>query len=339
MTSDIPQNVPDGTNATRQHDPSAAEHTSLESTETTDRSATNAPGGSLSGNDTSDIDFRHSGWSERRNHVLRALNACFPHSDRPDRFERCGKGAWVFEDQLNPGNYTVKADHCHDRWCVPCQRHRSSIIRLNLMSWIPRRKLRFITLTTQNADRPLADGVTHLLRSFARLRKSKLWTSKTAGGVAILEAKRSKRSAQWHPHLHCIVEGTYMSQSALSSTWRAITKDSYIVDIRQVRSSEEVARYVTKYVTKPGSATVYKTHDDLIEAILAMHGRRTLITFGSWYGHNFLAQPDQRGWEPVAPLSELLHRASNGEEYAAKIINQLRGSDPCNEMSVRAPPG
>lgn len=313
--------------------------TSLDPKETTPPWEHDADHGLVQPLTTPEHTFRHSGWTTTRMLVHHALRRIYETSDRPDRFARCGSNAWVFTDPQNPDHYVVKAAYCHDRWCKPCQAHRSHLIRANLHDHAKGRNLRFITLTIQHGGRTLAQGVDHLLRSFARLRQNPTWKTRTKGGIALLEVKRSRRTAQWHPHLHCIVEGGYISQSALASTWKAITKDSCIVDIRQVNQLADLTKYVTKYITKPASPSVFNNADDLQEAILALHGRRSLITFGTWYGVNFLRSDSNVPWQPVERLDTLIAREAQGEPLATRILASLRKDRECLKNDERPPPG
>lgn len=52
-------------------------------------------------------------------------------------------------------------------------------------------------------------------------------------------------------HAHAIVYGPYIPQKKLSQSWLKLTGDSFIVDIRAVRSPKKAARYVLKYISKP----------------------------------------------------------------------------------------
>lgn len=313
--------------------------TSLDPKETNQIGDDHAAPGTTALLQTPECTFRHDGWAKTRTLTHQALKSTYALTDRPDRFARCGSNAWVFRDPYDPDTLAIKATYCHDRWCKPCQAHRSHLIRANLQAHAEGRNLRFLTLTVQHAGRTLAQGVDHLLSSFARLRQYQAWKARCAGGIALLEVKRSRKTAQWHPHLHCLVEGKFMAQSALSSMWLAITKDSSIVDIRSVGSLDQLSKYVTKYVTKPASATVYKSADDLQEAILALHGRRMLITFGTWYGVNFLRSDCSIPWQPVDRLDTIIAKARRGDAAALHILIILKGNAECPNDAPRPPPG
>jgi hypothetical protein len=303
--------------------------TSLEAKEPTGGCPETPPWQAKTLRDASDVRFRHSGWANQRIRVQHALDAIYVCGSRPTHFAECGSAAWVYRSPTDPDAYLIKANYCHDRWCHPCQNHRVRLIRANLDAYCRGKELRFVTLTIRGTDRPLAKSLEHLKNSFMLLRKTVTWTMATAGGIGFVEIKKSASSGYWHPHLHLIVQGKFMSQKRLSDTWHAVTKDSQIVDIRLVRKPDQVLHYVTKYVTKPVPESILNSRNDLQEAIVALNGHRTMTTFGSWYGIDFQTKPTTTDWEPVAPLSELLYKARKGDSRAFQIINDLRSNDKC----------
>lgn len=283
------------------------------------------------------ITFRHSGWQRDRRRVLAALQALHPNTSRLDRFKECGSNAWVMVDDEDPGRFRIVADLCHDRFCRPCARARGATIAANLRTYLGKRPFRFVTLTIRTDGLSLKDALDKLYRSFARLRRSSLWTSRVDGGCAICEIKRGRDAQRWHPHLHLILEGRYLPQAELKKHWLRITRDSFVVDVRMGRSTDEAAGYVTKYVSKPFDQAVVESPDSLREAMHALHGRRLVLTFGTWRGWRLLDTPSPTGWSPVASLEDLLVRAESGEAYARHVLQTLTGAESW-EPSERSPP-
>jgi hypothetical protein len=185
-----------------------------------------------------------------------------------------------------------------------------------------------VTLTLRHREGPLLPQVRRLVRSFAALRKSDLWSSRAKGGVWFLEVKRSRDGLAWHPHMHVLVHGRFMSQVQLSDEWRKVTGDSYIVDVRIVDSVAEATRYVTKYVSKPVDASVGQNHDWHVEYLRDLRSVRMLGTFGSWRGESILGgRDDPEDWVPMGSLWYLIHKRGGGCDYARHILDQVeRGS-------------
>jgi len=278
---------------------------------------------------TTDIDFRHSGWARDRSRVADSLTAVFGFGSRLDRFNECGAHAWVLQSLEDPHLFRVAASHCRDRFCAPCAREHAQLIGGNLRAHLQDRPFRLLTLTIQTKRLGLKEAVDKLYDAFRQLRRSALWRRCVTGGVAICDIKRSRDGVHWHPHLHCIIEGKYLPQAAVSAIWRAITLDSYVVDIRHSRNVHHATNTVTRYLTKPIDAQVLRDPHALQAAMRALHGRRLALTFGDWRGLRLCDPPPTGAWKAVCPLSKLLKRAELGEPDALRLVSHLQELDSC----------
>lgn len=287
--------------------------------------------------------FRHSGWHEHRLRVYRSLQRTEQSTSRLWAFRDCGTRPWIFRSKDDPTVYRVGTDQCRDRFCVPCGTDRARRIVSNMTTYLHGRTVRFITLTLAGNDNPLLVRLRHLAHSFARLRRRALWKRAVSGGVAFLEVKRSKDANGWHPHLHCIVTGTWIDARKLRKLWLDITGDSYIVDVQLVRSHLKLARYVVKYVSKPMNTSFANDPEHLDEAVLALKGRKMVTAFGTFADLHTTAQPDDTHWEPVLSLDDLNRRAANGEAWALDLVEQFKVQvtaatslpPPCETPDVR----
>lgn len=270
-----------------------------------------------------DVAFRHRGWAPQRAKIEDALIQIQQYSNRVQRFRRCGSNAWVVQDPADPENVALCADYCTDRFCVPCMRARSRQLGLNLLNHYKGKTLRFMTLTLKHTDQTLAEMLDRLYKSFARLRRSKLWKERVTGGIAFTEVKIGTGSKQWHPHLHILVTGKYVAQKALSKVWLAITKDSHSVDIRFVQDPGKAASYITKYATKGWTTEVVNDPPKLIEAIKTLHGRRLYIKFGDLVGVDLSEKPTPVDWDYVGSLQALMRKAKGGDQTALEILAKL----------------
>lgn len=273
--------------------------------------------------ETASVLFRHSGWYRRRQQVRNALMGVGVSAKRIAAFNDCGWGGWVWQDKQDPNRFKVTANHCHDRWCLPCGAARGRTIARNLATIAKDQRIRFVTLTLHHRDQPLDLSLKQLGKYFSRLRRTKFWKSVVTAGAAFLEVKRSPTTHGWHPHLHIVVTGKYIPHAMLKAIWHRITGDSYIVDIRPVRSHEQLIRYVTKYVSKPLDNSIFESPETTEQAIRAMHGKRTCTTFGAWRGQDLTSESDETEWISVAPLAELLRDARNGDEGARYVLSKL----------------
>lgn len=284
----------------------------------------------------SDELFRHSGWAVCRRATDEALQHTSASHERILQFQGCGSNAWVERSEQSPTTYRVRCNRCHDRWCLPCGQERSRVIAHNVREHLDARRARFVTLTLRSDRESLQYLLDHLYASFARLRRTKLWGNTQRGGVAFCEIKWSARNERWHPHLHILTEGRYIAKQALSNAWRKATGDSFIVDVRKVSSAERAISYVVKYASKPHDASIWRIPERLVEAMLAMRGRRLCLTYGTWRGVSLTDVPQSGAWTPIAPLADLLSQARAGDPAASQILSHLPGSaipDDC-----RSPP-
>jgi len=111
----------------------------------------------------------------------------------------------------------------------------------------------------------------------------------------------------------------------LKKTWHEITKDSFIVDIRAIRDTDQAADYVCKYATKGCDASVWTDPVALQEAVTSLAARRTFNPFGRWTKLELSKAPtSEESWEPVAPLWMVILDASDGDEVAQMILSHLR---------------
>ena len=242
---------------------------------------------------------------------------------RRRRFDACGTSAWVYQSQEDPTKFRVAADHCHDRFCVPCTRDASLRVARRLNAHLQARRVRFVTLTLKHTDQELGEQLSHLWRSFRRLRNTQMWKEHCIGGAAFFEVTRNRDKAEWHPHLHVLIEGKYFPKQLLQDAWLRASRGSWIVDIRDAGNTATTARYVAAYATKGYAANCLRDEASLPELIQAMDGRRLCITFGSWRGFKLRDEEGPEVWAPLCPLAQLRSDADGGNAWAIALLRHL----------------
>jgi len=267
-----------------------------------------------------DFDNRHVTWSSRRRAIYNALIETDAGPNRIGAFQSCGAGYWVLRRRDDHRSIKIVHDYCHDRFCEPCGWLRQSTIRLNLQSKLSDNPHRFLTLTLKSEDEPLKELLDKLLKCFKRLRATTFWKEKVHGGAAFIEVTANAESGRWHPHLHAIIDGKWLDQATLRELWRTITGDSYVVDIRLIRSRIEVTNYITKYATKPLPNRIVKDEPLLAEAIESLKGRKLCYTFGLWSRWSLLKPPPDDEWETYCHANELPFHVGSSEAYSTEII-------------------
>jgi len=277
----------------------------------------------LAGELTSPVVFRHSGWQPMRRRILRAMAEQGYSTDRLLRFARCGNRAYVMCRTDNPTIVRVAGSCCRDRWCQPCARDRARTIAANLLEYTAGRQLRFLTLTLKHQPISLSEQLDRLCFCFTALRRTKFWKAAVKGGCHMIEITRNATTATWHPHLHIIIEGSYLPHQRIRNQWLKITGDSHIVDIRAVKDHREVHRYISKYVTKPWSGDTAREPSILAETMRALDGKRLCNTFGTWRDLALTDVPVSDAWENLGSLDDFLRRARAGEELAIEVLSHL----------------
>lgn len=285
--------------------------------------------------------FRHSFWRTRRNAIHRTLRQTHPNTTRLTRFETCGINAWICQSTTTPPKYRVRTNRCRDRFCEACARERRNLVAMNLARQLPKAPLRLLTLTLKSSSQPLAKQIKRLRESFRKLRNHRSLKNRISGGIYFLEITINPKTNLFHPHLHVIYSGDYLPVDLVRATWYYITGDSYICDVRYIKSPGIAAGYVTKYAAKSISADIWTNHNALLETIKALEGTRTFQTFGTWKTLDLSKVPeDGLTWIQIAPLAETILAAKSGDTIARDILNGLKREDlhPIEEIPTHPPP-
>ena len=143
-----------------------------------------------------------------------------------------------------------------------------------------------VTLTVKNGS-DLAERFAHLVSNLRTLHRRR---SRRNTNSEILKASSSVWSYEftnngngWHPHVHAVWLCHERPDSfKLSAEWKALTGDSYIVDVRPLDESDpvgafcEVFKYALKFSTLADS--------DRLHAYLTLKGKRLQDSFGDLRG-------------------------------------------------------
>lgn len=195
----------------------------------------------------------------------------------------CRKYAW-FARSNDTGRVHVCSNSCRQRWCPICSSGRANYITHSVMEWLVGIKHpRFLTLTLKHTNAPLDQQIDQIYRHFRALRKDKQFRSYVRGGIWFFQVVLSKHKDQWHPHIHCLINGKYMPHEWISRKWLRITKTSNIVDIRAVNDKKKAAEYVARYCARPAKLSNYPL-SLRVEIFESLHGRRLSGAWGTAKG-------------------------------------------------------
>jgi len=267
--------------------------------------------------------------------IRESIISTLARSNDPQLQRRAGKLANCCRHpdarQYPDGTVKVHLFSCRDRVCPLCARtiarRTSERVGEVIQGWD---EIRHLTLTLQSTDEPLSEQIDHLLRSFRRMRQSRWWSDRVRGGIGTVEITHNSGTGRWHPHLHVLLDGTYLPQADLADVWLRSTGDSQICYITMPPSRSNAAKYIAKYVTKP-SDIAHLPANALLELISALSGRRTLITFGSAHNSGLpvkLPPDDRPGSTHLCPIYAAKRAFVAQKPFAIRLVGLLRTALP-----------
>lgn len=283
----------------------------------------------------------HARHERPRWHVIDSLNASGDTDleRRADRMHGCCQCPRINVDQN--GKPLLALQCCRDRLCPRCQVDRGRVAALRITELAKSFNApRFITLTLKHRNASLASELDRLSAAFKAVRRHAGWKRHVKGGAYAVQVTRNPSTGLWHVHLHLIVEGTYWPQDQLSKAWLAATGDSPVVDIQAIPDRAATARYVATYVTKPNSILDWPAAA-VCEYAEAMHGRRTLHTFGCAHGQSIDPPEDPdapKSAESLCAIAKLQRFADRGHDGALHVLEILSRMGPTYRAAVGRPP-
>jgi hypothetical protein len=213
----------------------------------------------------------------------------FGYIEQADELKKCSAN---FTSLVCANGHSFKpiVDYrCHLPFCPDCwelKSHRELARQLpkflQALKDNPQLIVAFNTLTIRsNKQRALRAGCRQLKADFRKLRNRDIWEN-CVGGIGRIENTNSRKHG-WHPHLHnLLLLKDYIPQNLLSDSWHEITKDSMVVDIRQVRDVAAGLVEIIKYPFKP--TDLKKLGKAEIQEMLDLKGERLGLSFGILFG-------------------------------------------------------
>ena len=249
-------------------------------------------------------------------------------TDKVSRLRSCRTGAFFFRNR-ETGMIRIGAQSCHLRHCPICTKSRELTIKTNAANWLKTAPFaKMLTFTLKHNDNTLSDELDRLYDSFRAIRRLSILKRKCSGGIWFFQVKKSKTDHLWHPHIHCLIAGSYISQKILSKAWLKITGDSNIVDIRLIRNAENAAKDVARYAVKPCRLDKLKI-TECIELAIALEHRRLCGTWGVCQKLKITSPPvlDKKNWYRLAPWNAVYENL-DVDENARAIMTAWKTGKP-----------
>lgn len=240
-------------------------------------------------------------------------------TERLKKMRECRKFAY-FARHSDDGKIRVISNSCRMRWCPICAEVRSHQISEQIHAWLCKvKRPKFLTLTYAHSSKPLSEQIKGLYKHFRLFRQRVLISNAWRGGIWFFQVKRSKETGEWHPHLHCIIDGKYIPQKELSLEWLYCTESSYIIDIRSIKAEKTIADYVARYCARPTKLTDLD-EDDSIELFNALHRRRLCGTFGTGKRCSLRPPrvPNANKWQKVGNWLTIVMRST--DLHRARVV-------------------
>jgi len=188
------------------------------------------------------------------------------------------------------GQEVVILHRCNDRGCPVCSYIKSQKVRYLLKKIMKEnKKYRYSMLTLTVKDKDLyREKYQFYNKQVAKLIKKYQRKHKIYGSYRVQENKI--RDGKYHLHYHILLASEYIKKSEISREWLKLTKDSFIVDIKEVNKTSEAINEICKYITKIQDwNSLIEDKDSLIafhKYFIDIKGLRTMQGTGIFYNLN-----------------------------------------------------
>lgn len=199
---------------------------------------------------------------------------------KSELFENCCKNEIIV--QCKNCNFPLAIPiGCKLRICPECRIKENNKLKERYKSVVQKWKFpKLITLTLKNYDVLTPEVITEVRNYFSKLRRREFIDNKLFSGIYSIEAKKTKGNEGWNIHIHCLANCFYIDQGKLSETWKDITTNSKVVDIRKVKNPEQGLNEVLNYIAKEGEI---QRVEDLVTYEKVMANRKQIQGFGKVY--------------------------------------------------------
>ena len=177
----------------------------------------------------------------------------------------------------------LETRYCNQRWCLVCNRIRAAKLMGGYCSAIDQMvDPQFVTLTRPNVKaKRLRLTIEDMQVKFVRCKDVVNYQCKEIGlklvGIRKVECTYNAERNDYHPHLHCIVDGKEQADLLIGQWLKQHPKAKpHAQDVRPCDDPIELFKYFTKMVSKDGH--FYAKQMDIVFG--AMYRKRVFQPFG-----------------------------------------------------------
>lgn len=259
--------------------------------------------------------------------VYRAFDAV-EGTSREKQLLECRQYAWFVRNRED-GEVRVAANHCRLRWCPLCSRSRAGFIAAQVKEWLSgTHRPKMLTLTIKHTNRDLIAQIDHIYSSFRGMRRTKWWKDLCYGGIWFFQVTYNPKTGCWHPHIHILLDSEFIPYLEIRQKWYFYTSGSDVVDIRPVYGTDDIARYVARYASRPHCLQDLPIKQSM-NLVTTMHGRRMC---GSWGSGKFIRMspynaPKTGEWDKIGRWNTI-HQLAKTEASAREVLKAYHLHQP-----------
>ncbi len=175
---------------------------------------------------------------------------------------------------------------CEFRLCPDCGRRRSRKLQSKYLpmmrGFMLHRKVTpvHLVLTQTHRKENRKQSAKRIKDSFTKLQRRGFWQNHFKGGTWSLEFTKDKKGLH-HTHLHIIgFRRKFFDIELLRGEWLAVTGDSHVLHLKQIKDIATGLREVVKYVSKPLDIRRFGAAD--LKEFLGLKNMRMFGTFGEF---------------------------------------------------------
>lgn len=178
---------------------------------------------------------------------------------------------------------------CEFRLCPFCCRRRSRKLKSDYLpkveAFTQTKRLQpvLVTFTLKHREEKLSEALNRLNKSFKGLTRRKFWKDHFRGGLRVFENTIAD-DGNYHAHFHVLAfRSKFVDHKELKAEWKAVTGDSFVVNIKRIENVQDGVKEVIKYITKPLDIRTGKFTSVHLKDFLELSGKRLVSTFGEFY--------------------------------------------------------
>lgn len=189
---------------------------------------------------------------------------------------------------LNCGSEYLLHLSCPDKLCPECRGKRVITLRDKLLQIInivnPKEEnLYHITLTIRhNSNQTLTQSVKRIQEYMGKLRRRDIWGQYVSGGCYSYGFTITENG--WNVHIHSLVSAENIPtdwENSLREDWKKISKDSFIIDVDEVKNMSKMRQEICKYPFEQIASENF-SEENKAEINQVLLNKNLFVRFGDW---------------------------------------------------------